>query len=125
MRFSTILNLGLIAAGAAASLRTLNRRRRWERANRRGYIVLDYDDALSVSTRAGLPLGELLHEAHHHGATHLALPELTLNRLMARGRIATTIPPSPEAGWTYLACGEQSLAEHLAREIAARLPTAA
>src|SRR5262249_5094406 len=89
--------------------------------NQRAYIVLDYDDALSVSTRAGLPLGEFLHEAHHHGATHLALPELTLHRLLAKGRLATTVPASAVAGWTYLACSEQALAEHLARELAARL----
>jgi Family of unknown function (DUF5693) len=128
MRYSTILNLGLIAAGAAASIRTLRRRHAWERSNQRAYIVLDYDDALSVSTRAGMPLGEFLHEAHHHGATHLALPELTLKRLMAKGRLAPVVPASPlrpargTQAWTYLAGAEAELVAELARELAARLP---
>ncbi len=128
MRFSNILNLGLIAAGAAASVRTLRCRRAWERNNQRAYIVLDYDDALSASTRAGLPLGEFLYEAHHHGATHLALPELTLNRLMLKGRLAATVPAghlrpaSGAIGCTYLASAEAQLLEDLARELAARVP---
>jgi len=131
MRFSTILNLGLIAAGAAASTRTLRRRHNWERSNRRAYIVLDYDDALSVSTRAGLPLAEFLHEAQHHGATHLALPELTLNRLLAKGRLAPVVPASPlpaEPGahrWVYLASTEAGLVAGLAHELSARAPGSA
>src|SRR5262245_9110433 len=87
MRISSLLNLGLIATGAVASLRTLRRRHAWETASQRAYIVLDYDDALAMSTRAGLALSELLHEAHHHGATHVSLPELTLARLVAKGRL--------------------------------------
>ena len=50
MRLSSLLNLGLITAGAAASVRTLQRRHQWEQSNTRAYIVLDYDDALAVST---------------------------------------------------------------------------
>jgi len=128
MRFSTVLNLGLIAAGAAASVRTLRRRHDWERSNQRAYIVLDYDDALSASTRAGLPLAEFLHEAHHHGATHMALPELTLNRLMAKGRLAVVVPAAPlrpsrgPNGWTYLASADAELLGDLVRELAARAP---
>src|SRR5450759_1963038 len=128
MRYSTILNLGLIAAGAAASIRTLRRRHAWERSNQRAYIVLDFDDALSVSTRAGVPLAEFLHEAHHHGATHLALPELTLNRLIAKGRLVPTVPAVPlrlalgSAAWTYLASADAELVAELARELVARVP---
>jgi Family of unknown function (DUF5693) len=128
MRFSTVLNLGLIAAGAAASVRTLRRRHAWEQSNQRAYIVLDYDDALSVSTRAGLPLAEFLHEAHHHGATHMALPELTLSRLMAKGRLAVVAPAVPlrpshgPNGWTYLASADVELLGELGRELAARVP---
>ena len=131
MRFSTILNLGLIAAGAAASVRTLRRRHAWERSNQRAHIVLDYDDALAVSTRAGKPLAEFLHEAHHHGATHLALPELTLNRLMAKGRLAPVVPAAPLSpthgpnAWTYLAGADAELLAELARELAARAPGSA
>src|SRR5216683_2266427 len=131
MRFSTILNLGLIAAGGAASVRTLRRRHAWERSNQRAYIVLDYDDALAVSTRAGLPLAEFLHQAHHHGATHMALPELTLNRLMAKGRLAVVAPAVPlrpshgPDGWAYLASADAGLLAELARELAARVPGSA
>jgi hypothetical protein len=91
MRLSSLLNLGLIAAGAAASARTLRERHCWEQSNRRAYIVLDHDDALAVCTRAGLSLQDFLHEAHHHGATHLALPEMTLGRLVAEGRLLPTV----------------------------------
>ncbi len=140
MRLSSLLNLGLIAAGAAASVPTLRRRHAWEQANRRAYIVLDYDDALAVSTRAGLPLAEFLRQAQQHGATHAALPELTLNRLMRAGRLAPVIPagltrglgeaggesssigPVGPPGQVYLAGADRALVEHVARELCARLP---
>src|SRR5205085_3040882 len=115
--------------GAAASLQVLRRRDAWEKANRRAYIVLDYDDALSVATRAGMPLGEFLKKAAEHGATHSSLPELSLNRLMAKGRLAVTVPASPvmsqaagAGGWRYLASAEPALLEHVALELAARAP---
>ncbi|MEP7359496.1 MAG: DUF5693 family protein, partial [Anaerolineales bacterium] len=129
MRISSILNLSLIAAGAAASVRVLRRREAWEKSNRRAYIVLDHDDALSVATRAGMPLGEFLKKAAEHGATHLSLPELTLNRLMAKGRVAVTVPAAPVmapaaggGGWRYLASAEPALLEQVALELAARAP---
>ena len=130
MRFSKILNLGLIAAGAAASVRTLRRRLAWEQSNQRAYIVLDYDDALAVSTRAGGSFGKFLRQAHDHGATHLALPELTLNRLLAKGRLVPVVPaaPLPPRGpltWTYLASADADLLEELARELAERVPACA
>ena len=127
MRLSSLLNLSLISAGGAASVRTLQRRHKWEQSNRRAYVVLDYDDALAVSTRAGLPLGEFLHEAHHHGATHVSLPELTLNRLLRAGRLVPVAPVGaglvPEGARTiYLASTEPELVAHLAAELEARLP---
>ena len=73
MRLSSLLNLGLIAVGAAASVKTLQRRHQWEQANQRTYVVLDYDDALAVCTRAGLSLSEFSRQARAHGATHLSL----------------------------------------------------
>ncbi|MGH2523965.1 MAG: hypothetical protein ACRDH2_15775, partial [Anaerolineales bacterium] len=132
MRLSSILNLGLIALGAAASIKTLKRRHAWEKSNQCTAIVLDYDDALSVSTRSGLPLGEFLRSAHDHGATHLSLPELTLDRLMRTGRLVLTIPhhpltaPPPNRGesWRYLAGTEPDLMEHLVTELRARVPAA-
>ena len=128
MRLSALLNLGLVAVGAAASLPTLLRRRQWEQSNQRTCIVLDYDDALAVCTRAAMSLDEFLCEARRHGATHLSLPELTLNRLMQQGRVAPVIPadpdsqPPPLGQWVYLASTEEKLLDHLAREFAARLP---
>jgi len=129
MRLSSLLNLGLIAVGAAAAIPTLLRRREWEQSNQRTGIVLDYDDALSVCTRAAMPLGEFLQAARRHGATHLALPELTLNRLMREGRVVTTVPagpissPPPIGAWIYLASPEPPLIQHLVREFSARLPS--
>ncbi len=127
MRLSSFLNLGLIAVGAAASVKTLQRRHEWEQANQRTHVVLDYDDALSVCTRAGLSLSEFLPQARDHGATHLSLPELTLNRLLRGGRITPTIPanlvpePPPIGKWVYLASAEPELLEHLAAELRARV----
>lgn len=131
MRLSKLINLALIAAGAAASIKTLKRRVEWERGNTRAYIVLDYDDALGVCTRAGLPLVEFLAKAREHGATHLSLPEVSLNRLMREGRVAVvTFPPLPleegpglRAKWVYLSGTEPDLIAHLAEELAARVPT--
>jgi hypothetical protein len=128
MRPSSLLNLGLIAVGAAAAVPTLRQRHRWEQSNRRAYIVLDYDDALAVIARAGMPLRDFLCEARQHGATHLSLPELTLERLMREGRVAPVVPeqrltdPPPVGRWTYLASAEPELLGHLAHEFAARLP---
>lgn len=128
MRLSSLLNLGLIAVGAAASLKTLRRRRRWEQDNQRTTIVLDYDDALSVCARAGLSLAEFLPMARDHGATHLSLPELTLDRLMRKGRIVLTVPaehpgePLPAGKWIYLASTEPELLHHLTIELRARVP---
>ncbi|MCC7361330.1 MAG: hypothetical protein IT317_17725 [Anaerolineales bacterium] len=137
MRLSSLLNLGLIATGAVASLRTLQRRHAWESAGQRAYIVLDYDDVLSMSTRAGLGLAALLHEAHHHGATHVSLPELTLARLIAKGRLtpmtATGLGPhadaeapdlpAPRTGqWHTFSSYEPALLDHVIRELSARVP---
>jgi len=139
MRISSLLNLGLIATGAVASLRTLQRRHAWETSSQRAYIVLDYDDALAMSTRAGLGMAELLHEAHHHGATHVSLPELTLARLVAKGRLVplaavglgiaasaggeTPGLPAPRTGqWHTLASHEPALLDHVIRELSARVP---
>ncbi|MBI3763413.1 MAG: hypothetical protein HY260_16325 [Chloroflexi bacterium] len=128
MRLSKLINLGLIAVGAAASVKTLRRRAEWERENTRAYLVLDYDDALAVCTRAGIELDAFLTKLKDHGATHLALPELTLNRLMREGRIAISPPPSGEgpgvrAQWVYLAATEPELIAHLATELVARVPS--
>jgi hypothetical protein len=129
MRLSSLVNLGLIAVGAAASAQTLRRRHRWEQSNQRTCIVLDYDDALAVCTRAAMPLSEFLAQARAHGATHVALPELTLQRLIHVGRLARIVPVDPirerppVGQWVYLASAETDLLDHVAREFSARLPS--
>src|SRR5574341_883527 len=128
MRLSSLLNLGLIAVGAAASLKTLRRRRRWEQDSRRTCFGLGDDAALSVCTRAGLSLAEFLPLARDRGATHLSLPEITLDRLMRQGRIVPTVPaehpgePLPAGKWIYLASTEPELLHHLTIELRARVP---
>jgi hypothetical protein len=127
MRLSHILNLALVAAGAAAAVPALRRRQAWEQANRRAYIVLDYDDAQAVGTRAGLSLSSYLAEARRHGATHVSLPELTLARLIAKGRLLPTVAPfdaaPPLAGrWHFLTSSEPALLEQVQQELSARVP---
>jgi hypothetical protein len=128
MTLSQLLPLGMMAAGAAAALVPIQRRRTWDAANRTVSIALDLDDTAEAAVRAGLPLGDLLHRLWHAGASHLTLPEDTLARLQAQGRIAPAIPRQPltEAAplgrWTYLAAHEPDLLPRLHAELAARLP---
>lgn len=118
----------MMAAGAAAALIPIQRREAWEDANRTVSIALDYDDTTEAAVRAGLPLPDLLHQLWHAGATHLALPEDTLGRLLAQGRVAPIIPrrplgePAPLGRWTYLAAHEPGLLARVQAELAARLP---
>ncbi len=138
MRLSQLTNFGLILIGAATSLKTLERRREWERGNKRAYLVLDYDDAQQVCARAGLTLSKFLGLAREHGATHLSLPELTLRRLISEGRIGITFPLNTSAielptlvsdrsypasnEWTCLTSSDLDLLNYLATELAVRAP---
>ncbi|MGH2536874.1 MAG: DUF5693 family protein [Candidatus Promineifilaceae bacterium] len=126
MKPSQLLSLSLAAAGGVGALGVLARRARWEAANRRVAICLDYDDAQSAAIRAGLPFDDLLARAKAHGATHLGLPELTLNRLVDLGRL-TPIAPAvplwaepPLGHWNYLH-GPTGLLSHLETELQYRL----
>lgn len=118
----------MMAAGAAAAWIPIQRRRAWDGANRSVAIALDFDDTAEAAVRAGLPLPDLLHQLWHAGATHLALPEDTLARLLAQGRVAPLIPrrpldePAPLGRWTYLAAHEPGLLARVQAELAARLP---
>ena len=131
MRLSKLVNLGLIAAGAATSVKTLKRRAEWEGRNTPVYIVLDYDDALAVCTRAGLSFGDFLVKARDHGASHISLPEFTLHRLMAEGRVAAAWPAATRysAGDArrgprlHLSAADPDLLSHVTTELATRLPT--
>ena len=55
-----------------------------------------------------------------NGATHLCLPELSLNRLLATGDVCTT--PGHSSKRVYLQANSAALADLLAAELAARLP---
>lgn len=128
MKLNRLLSLGLMTAGAAAALLPLQRRLGWDDANRTFAIALDFDDAAEAAVRAGLPLSDLLHQLWHAGATHLTLPEDTLARLLAQGRLVLSVPsvPLPEpprlGRWNYLATNEPALLQRLQTELNARLP---
>ena len=128
MKLNQLLSLGLMTAGAAATILPLQRRVIWDNANRTFAIALDLDDTTEAAARAGVALDDLLHELWHAGATHLTVPEDTLARLMAQGRLAVAVPvvPLPEpprvARWSYLASGEPGLLERIKVELDARQP---
>lgn len=121
------MSLSAALAGAAVAWPVLNRRLRWEDRNNRVAICLDFDDAQAAAIRAGLPLETLLAEAAQHGATHLALPELTLQRLLRLGALTPQAPARPltrrppVGHWNYVH-GAPELVEYLAGEMATRLP---
>ncbi|HLF27202.1 MAG TPA: DUF5693 family protein [Anaerolineae bacterium] len=127
MKLSRLLSLSLTVAGSIAAARFLARRRQWEHAHTRVAICVDYDDAYAASIRAGLPFHDLLHQLADHGATHVSLPELTLNRLLASGHLAPQAPTSPRTAaprighWNYLH-GPSQLLTPLAAELTTRLP---
>lgn len=127
MNLSRLLSLAAATAGAAAATRVLLRRRDWESGNRHMAICVDYDDAYAAAIRAGVPFAEMLALLARSGATHLSLPEHTLERLLAQGELTPQAPAAPLAAapavghWNYLA-GREDLLRHLAEELAERLP---
>lgn len=127
MRLSRLISVSLAAIGASSAGRVLQRRRVWEATHNRVAICVDFDDAYAAAIRAGMPFDQMMHELHHHGATHISLPELTLNRLLKSGQLtprapARPFPTPPRVGhWNYLH-GPSELIVQLASELAARLP---
>ena len=98
MKLSRLLSLTLAVAGGVASSRVLQRRQQWEAQNNRMAICVDFDDAQAAAIRAGLPLTELVEMLASNGATHLSLPELTLNRLRNTGQLTPQAYPCPDLG---------------------------
>ena len=127
MKLSRLLSLGFAIAGSIASSRVLQRRQQWEQQNNRVAICVDFDDAQAAAIRAGLPLTELVEMLATNGATHLSLPELTLNRLLTTGQLIPQAPAEPRQAaprvghWNYLH-GSQPLVQQLATELRERLP---
>ncbi|HFQ92388.1 MAG TPA: hypothetical protein ENK32_00130 [Anaerolineae bacterium] len=127
MRLSQLLTLTTAVAGGAAALRVLSRRRAWEAQNNRMAICVDFDDAQAAAIRAGLPFAEMVARLAQNGATHLSLPEWTLQRLLAAGQLTPLAPkrpyadPAPTGHWNYLH-GDAALVDQLAAEMQARLP---
>ncbi|MCB8988910.1 MAG: hypothetical protein H6661_14310 [Ardenticatenaceae bacterium] len=127
MKLSRLLSLSLAVAGGVASSRVLQRRQQWEAQNNRMAICVDFDDAQAAAIRAGLPLTELVEMLASNGATHLSLPEQTLNRLLHTGQLTPQAPAQPRTDaprvghWNYLH-GPENLVQHLATELRERLP---
>ncbi len=127
MKLSRLLSLSLTIAGGLAAARVLKRRHHWEVSHNQVAICVDYDDVKSAAIRAGLDFDEMLKRLAAHGATHISLPELTINRLMEFGVLAPRAPsrprktPPPVGHWNYLH-GPEELVAQLAAELATRLP---
>lgn len=127
MKISRLLSLALTLTGGAAATRVLQRRHSWEQSHNRVAICVDYDDAQAAAIRAGLPFSDLLAQLANNGATHLSLPELTLNRLLRLGELTPQAPTQPlhtlpcVGHWNYL-YGRADLVAALAAELATRLP---
>jgi hypothetical protein len=127
LKLSRLISLALTTAGGLAARRVLQRRQHWEQGHHRVAICADLDDVRSAAIRAARPLDDLLHELAHHGATHVSLPELTLNRLTHTGELLPQAPAKPRSKpprighWIYLR-GQPALIDSLAAELHARLP---
>ena len=91
MKLNKILSYSLMTIGAASSVKALFERWQWEENNVLAAIMLDWDDVQAVATRdlAGSSgeqdVAGLLRRFKEKGATHLSIPELTLNRLLVKG----------------------------------------
>lgn len=127
MTFFFFLSFLFILAGFITALFVLKRRLVWERANNQVIICVDFDDAWSASIRAGIRFEAMLEKLVHHGATHISLPELTLDRLLGQGLLRESAPrkvpalPPVTGYWNFLH-GESRTVRLIASELKTRLP---
>ncbi len=118
----------MMAAGGVASLRTLARGQPAREADRTVSIVVDGEDLHAVSIRAAVPLGDLLCRLKSSGATHVALTERTLDRLLRSGDLFPTVPreplaePAPFGHWLYFAGADERLLAQTLVELQTRFP---
>jgi hypothetical protein len=88
--------------------------------------MLDWDDVQAVATRALSvsaavdDVSSLLGRFRDNGATHLSIPELTVERLLARGLLSVTQGASTRR--IYLQAKSAALADLVTAELQARLP---
>ena len=119
-----------MTAGAAASANALLERWQWDEVNVHTAIMLDWDDVQAVATRlvtnsAKSPsmqdrVESLLGQYKDRGATHLSLPELTLNRLLLTGELSVTQGSDPDR--VYVRARDAAIGNLVATELKARLP---
>ena len=121
-----------MAAGAVASAGAWLDRWQWAEVNLHTAMMLDWDDVQAVVTRmmavdeadgslsGDAALVALLRRYQEKGATHLSIPELTLNRLLQRGEL--TVSQGPAAERVYLLARDSAVADLVAAELQARLP---
>lgn len=128
LRLSTFVSLTLMSVGGLASLRHLSTQQRPRARDKYISVVVDWDDVQAVSIRAGVPLGELLPKLKASGATHCALPELSLQRLVRAGQLVPSVPRepldrrAPFGHWVYLSCTDDDLSARILSELQTRLP---
>lgn len=114
-------------AGGVAALGVLKKRYHWEKENNRVAICVDFDDLAAAATRAGMTLNDLAARVKDAGATHISIPEYTLQRLLATGKLSPRGPIAPletlpsVGHWNYL-FGDPALLAYLADELSTRLP---
>ena len=127
MKTSQWLSLAAAAVGTLASTNLLKRRHQWEQRHNHVGICVDYDDVHTAATRAGMPLDDLLKTLADNGATHVSLPEVTLDRLFGLGALAPQAPanplqtPAPVGHWNYV-FGASKLLLYVCHELEERLP---
>jgi hypothetical protein len=121
-----MISYSLITAGTIASVKAMLTRWQWDEVNLHTGIMIDWDDLQAVATRAEasgtqpVSVEVLLARFKERGATHLALPELSLGRLLEKGALAAT--QGSDAGRVYLQAKNSNLADRLVTELQARLP---
>ncbi len=126
MKPHQIISYGLMTAGSLMAAQSLQKRQRWEQANNHALIMLDWDDVQAVATRVLVvssppqDVVSLLQQYKENGATHLSIPELNLDRLLAKGQLSLTQGSSSQR--VYLQTKSAALADLLVTELQARLP---
>lgn len=126
MKLHRLISYTLMTAGAVVASASLLKRRQWEQSNIYAAIMLDWDDVQAVATRAGggppddESVASLLRHYREHGATHLSIPELSIDRLLTKGQLSVTQGSSTHR--LYLQAQSAALADWVAAELQSRLP---